>query len=214
MQNRITSSTIPYAYRSSAGASCCAFRWCLIIALALLAWPTAHSAAPPGKAATPGIEVQNVTTTLREGLYYLDAQIQYQLSPETIEALQNGVRLNFTVELRIFTQRYSWLRREKANLTHRFTLRYHALSQQYSLHHSNTEAITNFLDLDMALANMGILSQIPLIDSALLDANRDHFLEIRSRLEIESLPLPLRSMAYFNQGWILNSNWSVWALKD
>lgn len=171
------------------------------------------TAAADGTSA-PEIRVQKVETSRQKEWYFLDATILYDLSHEAIEALHNGVRLNFIIELRVFNQRFSWLRREKANINHRYTLRYHALSRQYSLFNFNTEAIVNYPSLELALTAMGELRQIPLIDSALLNSKREHFLEIRSRLEIESLPLPLRSMAYFTSGWILNSNWSVWALKE
>lgn len=208
MQNRVATLKPPNSNRFLLGA-----RYCLTAALFLI-FPLLVPLHAFAESPEPGIKITHLSTAKDQDLYYLDAQIEYQLSSEAIEALHSGVRLNFAVDLRIFTQRYSWLRREQASLTHRYTLRYHALSQQYSLFYSNTEEIANFPSLDLALESMGTLRQIPLIDSTLLDAKRDHFLEVRSRLEIESLPLPLRSMAYFNQGWILNSNWSVWALKD
>jgi hypothetical protein len=191
--------------------------WALCGLLLISPWAlanTSEASVPAKPASKPEMRVRQVSTTLRDDVYHLDATVAIELGDAAEEALHNGVRLVFAIEMRIFNVRWHRVKREVAFLSQKFSLRYHTLSRQYSLSNLNTQSSANFQTLADALNHLGTVASIPLIDRSVITEESDHFVEFRSRLMLESLPLPLRTTAWFSGSWSLNSGWSVWALKE
>jgi hypothetical protein len=51
-----------------------------------------------------------------------------------------------------------------------------------------------------------------LFDQDLLIENKTYLARIRTFLDIESLPPPMRPQAYFSPNWDLSSEWYEWEL--
>jgi hypothetical protein len=58
------------------------------------------------------------------------------------------------------------------------------------------------------------IDKLPIIDSALIDADRRYDLRIRALLDTELLPGPLRLLAFWRLDWSLGSEWYRWRLAD
>jgi hypothetical protein len=141
------------------------------------------------------------------GVYRLDAKVNYVLSRLAREALLNGVRLEFELEINILQKR-DWLPTTKvADLDQRYQLSYHALSQQFVVENINAGVHETFPELDEALRYMGEVIDLPLIDASLLSPGRKHICQIRARLDLDRLPLPLMIRAYASPSWWLRTDW-------
>lgn len=158
--------------------------------------------------------VKQVDTRLEEGVYYLDADFSHQLSDTALEALHNGVPLFIEIKVEVFTQAWGGWASTFAELIQRYTLRYHSLSRQYVLKNLNADTQEIFSSVSTALVTLNVLRNLPIIDKKLLDDEPQYLVRTRTRLEIESLPLPLRSLAYFKGSWRLKSDWYTWPLDD
>lgn len=176
----------------------------VLMAMALLASPGAWSGGE--------FRVINAEAHLVEGVYRVDANIEFELNDAVREALANGVPLVFEIDLRIRRPR-EWLWDETvAMLVQRFELRYHALSNRYVVRHLNTAGRHSFASLGDALYHIGSVRGLPLIDQALLEPGTPYEAGIRARLDIESLPSPMQVMAYVSRSWWLDSDWHTWPL--
>ncbi|MDS4025810.1 MAG: DUF4390 domain-containing protein [Candidatus Contendobacter sp.] len=163
-----------------------------------------------GRAA--GFEVLSAATRLEGGIYRLDARIEYRFSTAALEALQNGVPLTVEVEMEV-RRRRSWLWDETVYaLTQRFQLEYHALSRQYLVGNLNSGERRAFPTRSAALGFMGRIQNFPLLDRSLLTGNERYEGALRVLLDIESLPAPLRLLAYLSDDWRLASEWRTWPL--
>ncbi|MDR9437076.1 MAG: DUF4390 domain-containing protein [Thiohalophilus sp.] len=166
----------------------------------------------PLAVANNGFVIRDADMTLQGSVYHLDARIDYQLSPEAIDAVKNGVPLIIAMDIRVERKRSWWLDQEVATLTQNYLLLYHALTEKYVIHNLNSGIQENYVNLDTALWALGRIDSLPLIDANLLESGAEYTVELRSRLDIESLPAPMRPLAYISSDWQLQSDWYSWSL--
>jgi hypothetical protein len=55
--------------------------------------------------ADEGLVIVNAQARLEDGVWYLDADIDYQLSATALEALESGLPLDFELEIRLERRR-------------------------------------------------------------------------------------------------------------
>jgi len=92
-------------------------------------------------------------------------------------------------------------------------LLYHALSEKYIIHNLNSGAQNNYISLNAALYSLSNIRDFPLIDKNLLEEGDNYYVRLRTYLDIESLPAPMRPIAYISSQWQLESDWFSWPLK-
>jgi len=159
-----------------------------------------------------GFEVISASTKLEGDVYRLNARIEYHFSNAALEALQNGVPLTVELEMEV-RRRRPWLWDETVYaLTQRFRLEYHALSRQYLVNNLNSGERRGFPNRTAALQFMGRIADFPLLDRGLLAQGERYEGALRARLDIETLPAPLRLFAYLSDDWRLASEWYTWPL--
>jgi hypothetical protein len=156
--------------------------------------------------------INGIHTEVREGVYLLDADIDYRFSDEALRALSNGVPLTIQLTIEIERVRNWWLDAEVAALEQRYSLQYHALSHQYLLRNLNSGAFYSFPHYQAAVRALGSLRLLPLLDSKLILADEKYKASMRVELDIEALPSPLRPVAYITPAWHLKSDWYTWSL--
>lgn len=162
----------------------------------------------------PGhFEVRSASLQLSGGVYYLDARIEYRLSSDANRALQSGVPLTIRVDVEVLNDRRFWFDTEEASLRQRYQLEYHALSERYIIVNLNSGEQASFATLFSALSYLGRIEHLPLIDAALLDPDRDYDLRLRTVLDVEQFPGPLRLLAFWRRDWSIGSDWYRWHLQ-
>ena len=165
------------------------------------------------EARAEGFNVRDAQTRLVDGVYLLHADLDLSFSNQALEALNSGVALTVVVELKIVqTRRYVWDKRI-AKLEAKQQLRVHALSGQFIVENLNSGATLAFRTLPKALDALGMLESFPMLDEHLLKADASYELKLRARLDIESLPAPLRPVAYLSSFWREKSEWSTWSIS-
>ncbi|HKJ22131.1 MAG TPA: DUF4390 domain-containing protein [Gammaproteobacteria bacterium] len=164
-------------------------------------------------AVAAGIDVRRVETKLADNVYWLNAEIGYDFSNKALKALDNGVPITVQLDIQVSRQRnYLWDERI-ASLEQRYQLRYRALTKRYLLKNLNSASERTFPSLKTALAALGKVRRLPMLDKNLLDDTQRYIARIRASLDIEALPVPLRLLAYFSSAWHLSSEWYQWRLK-
>lgn len=159
-----------------------------------------------------GFTVVKADTRLEGNVHRLDARIDYDLSETVIDALDNGVPLTLQLQMEVWRKR-DWLWDEVvASIQQRFRLEYHALARQYLVTNLNNGELRSFSSRQSAIDHLGRLDDFPLLDNSLLDPTGSYYGRLRTRLDIESLPAPLRPVAYLSADWRLTSDWYAWPL--
>lgn len=181
----------------------------IVCTLCLAASPVAAQEDDPGR-----FEVRSASVELDEGVYFLDAWLEYRLSTEARVALESGVPLTIEIEVEFLRSRRFWFDDSEASLLQTYELQYHALSERYLVLNSNAGEQNSFANLFSALNFLGRVSALPLIDRALLEAGELYEIRIRTSLSTEDFPGPLRLLTFWRPDWSLRSEWYEWPLGN
>jgi hypothetical protein len=175
---------------------------CLMTALVLL---------PAARGAEPGIVIDDGSVRLQNGIYVIDAHVEYTLNKELLRALDAGVPLTFDVEAEFTHERkYLW-DSTVATVVQRLRLEYHALSKQFLVSNLSTQTQQSFPTLEDALRKLGEIQGMAIIEKRFLEPAKSYKAKIHVALEIEALPAPMRPLAYLSLDWRFRSNWYKWA---
>lgn len=181
--------------------------WLLLAGWAWLWLPAAAFAADSY------FNVRDAHAELHEDVYLLDADIDFQFSEASLEALHNGIPLVLEIEIRVDRLR-EWLWTETvATLIQRHRLQFHALADRYVIHNLNTDHRQSFARLEDAQEALGTLRAFPMLDRRLLRSDTRHRVRLRAGLVVEELPTPIRLWAYVSDQWRLESDWYTWPLQ-
>lgn len=165
---------------------------------------------PPANAGEA--QIHDTRTLLIDGVYRVGARVELTLNETLQEALHNGVPLVLDLRIEVIRER-EWLFHERvAELVQKFELEYHALTESYMVKVSSTGAQHSFRTLGGALAFIGNVYDLPLIDENLLRAGRKYWVRMRADLDVEALPTPIRVWAYLDSEWSLQGDWHRWPL--
>lgn len=159
-----------------------------------------------------GVTIEKANTRLQDAVYQLNANITYELSDDVLEALSNGITLTMQVTIKIEQPRiYLWdqLIAEKSQ---RYQLKYHALSGQYLVKSSLGEQ-RSYLSLASALRGLGQIRSLPILEQAHLQDPQDAMVRIKTELDTNALPAPLRPVAWLSSQWKLSSEWYICPLR-
>jgi hypothetical protein len=159
-------------------------------------------------------EIRSASTRLSDGVYFATARIDYRLSSDALSALDNGVALTVQLQIELSRKRRLWLDNNVATLSQAYSLSFQPLSERYVVKNLNSGEQDSFATLFSALNNMGRVVDLPVIDAALLDPDSNYEIALRAVLDQNTLPGPLRLIAFWSSGFRLASDWYTWQLND
>jgi hypothetical protein len=189
--------------------------WLAVCALLLVVTEPTISAPEEIEA---GFDIRNARTRLVDGVYLLDADISFVFSEAALEAIENGIPVTIILEMQVLRQRgliwdRLWWDKEVATLEGKLRIETRPLSDTYLLRNMNsgeTQVYGSFGELNVGL---GKIRDFPLIDEYLIGDQGRHYLRLRALLDIESLPSPMRPLAYLSSLWRLKSDWYEWPIE-
>ncbi len=184
-------------------------RWLMVCSLILFAPVSAQAAQSPPD---PGFRVEQANIRLHQGVYLLDASIRFDFSPESIEAMDNGVSLTILVDVEVLRKYWLWHHKILEQQA-RFVVGTHALSKQYLVKNLSSGESRTFRTVEEMASALGTLGDLPLAEHQALDPSATYTARLRARLDIEALPSPLRPLAYISPSWRLAGDWYEWTLK-
>jgi hypothetical protein len=160
------------------------------------------------------LSFSKVTITLGEDeRIFIDAQLQYALSQVAEEALENGVPLTFEMHIQMRADSAWVWEPDVTEYRIRNTLRYRPLSTLYEVSTQGIEGKQVFATRSAALRYMGSIRNFALVGRDKLDLDKQYLVRLNAYLDIDALPLPLRTQAYFSEAWSLQAEPWEWLLK-
>jgi hypothetical protein len=157
--------------------------------------------------------ITDARTLLVDNVYRLGAHVEFDFNETLYEALHNGVPLLIELRIEVLRERFWFWPESIAELSQRFKLEYHALSRRYLVTNFSTGSQHSFAGFDAALAYIGNVYDLPLIDAQLLHQDETYYVRMRADIDVEALPTPVRAWAYLGSEWSLKSQWYRWQLQ-
>ena len=183
-----------------------------LLALAVLVLPAAVAQDRPAER-EGYFEVRSASTTLADDVHRLDARLQLILSSEALAALASGVPLTIELQTQVIRSRRFYPDSVDAEIAVRFELEYRPLSQRYLVRNLNSGERESFATLYSALNNLGRIDSLPLIDDSLLSVDRPYRIRVRTLLQTQQYPAPLRLLFFWRSQWQLKSKWFEWSIE-
>lgn len=153
--------------------------------------------------------VTMVQSEILEDSVRFTAVVDADLNDRVAEALNKGIPLEVVIDVALDKHRRFLWDSELKTWELRRRIQFHALSEQYVVQGFGAGG-EGFYSLDAALKYLGALKDIALIVSQDLETDAEYRIRLRARLDIESLPAPLRPVAYTSAAWRLSSGWKEW----
>ena len=184
-------------------------RWLLpaLFCLCLLMPGLLSADSERGSFTVSGVEIRRGKDAWR-----VDANLNVRLSEGAREALDNGVPLVLELQVQAL-ERQPWLwDKVIAEGKRSYQLQYHALSRTYLVKNLNTGFQRSFRHLQDALQDAGVMEDVKVVEFEELKDGRRYTVRLRGRLDIESLPTPVRLLAYVSSAWDMDNEWYKWRL--
>jgi hypothetical protein len=136
-----------------------------------------------------------------------------ELSDAVRRGLAEGVPLTLEVDLDVERVRQLLPNSRVAELTQRYHLQYNAVSASYILRNDNSGQQQSLETVDAALELLSEVRNIPVLDKALLPADRRYEASVRAKLDYGSVPFTLRVLMFWVNEWHRESDWYTWTLQ-
>ena len=161
-----------------------------------------------------GFVIRTAYTELLNGVYYLSADVDLNMSGNALHALENGVPLTVEWQIEVIRPRFLLWNQTVASLTERYQISYHPLIQRFVIKNLNSGEQQSFASYRDAILNLGQVNDLPVIDASLLEPHTRYMIRMRAVLDITDFPGPLKLIASLFKGWDLSSDWYAWVLTS
>ncbi|MBI5617849.1 MAG: DUF4390 domain-containing protein [Gammaproteobacteria bacterium] len=165
-------------------------------------------------AGAAGIFIDSLSQRMVNELDVVDVDVRFEFGSDALEALRSGVPLVFNFEFKVTKARHFLWDQTIVAQTRRYELARHALADRYVLTDLITRERRVYGSIDEAAMELGRLRNIPLGERQDFAAETSYHGHLQVRLDIESLPAPLRPIAYISPSWRMSSDWYRWNLNS
>ena len=158
------------------------------------------------------VVVSSAESNVINRMYVINAEVEFVFSDDALGAMRSGVALFIDVDVRIRLRRpYIW-DRDVLRISRRYRIERHALTDRYVITDLVTDDRRIYESLAAAVNDLGRIREIPIAEEKDFDKSSDYRISLRARLDLKSLPGPLRPIAYISPSWRMSSGWYQWTL--
>lgn len=158
-------------------------------------------------------EVRSADLQLKDGVYHLNAHMDLPVSDAVRRGLAEGVPLTVELDLNIERVRQLLPNSKVADLTQRYHLQYNAVSARYVLRNDNSGQQESLSTVDAAIEQLSEVRGLPVLDRALITADRRYEANVRAKVDYGSVPFSLRVVMFWVNDWHRESDWYTWTLQ-
>jgi hypothetical protein len=178
----------------------------LLLALALVGLCYAQDSRAQGR-----FDIRSAYVERAEGVYQLNATLDFEVVEGARAAIRDGAPFTLHLEIVVRRERSYWLDEVVATLDQSYELVYHALSDRYLVRNVNSGEQVSFATLDAALDSLRVISNLPILDQALVRPERRHEISLRASVDVRTMPDTLRFILFWSDDWRQRSEWYTWS---
>ena len=178
----------------------------LAASLLALAWPALVLA-------QSRFEIRSAYVELSDGVYLLNAKLDFELPRRAREAIADGLPLTLELEIIVDRSRRLWPDETVATLEQLYELGFHALSQRYLVRNLNSGEQTSYPTLDAALDSLSVVDRLPILDRSLVDPQLRYEVNLRAMLNVRTMPDAMRFLLFWVDSFKQTSEWYTWPLS-
>lgn len=158
-------------------------------------------------------KILNQTCRSTEDAFVLDANIDFDFSDKVIEALQHGVPITLELHMQVRKQG-AWLwEKDLVETRLRYQISYHALASVYQVLDLQTNTKENFVTREIAVNALGEINSMPVVRHDQMEKGKIYLVGLKTSLDLDALPLPMRPLAYLSPSWNQSSEWRTCRIR-
>lgn len=165
----------------------------------------------PASWAQGRFEIRSAYVERAEGVYQLNATLDFEVTEGARAAMRDGAPFTLHLEIVVRRERSYWLDEVVATLDQSYDLVYHALSDRYLVRNVNSGEQVSYATLDAALDALRVVSNLPILDQALVRQDQRHEISLRGGLDVRTMPDTLRFILFWSDDWRQRSEWYTWS---
>ncbi len=158
-------------------------------------------------------EIRTASLELRESVYQMNSRMALPISEAVRRGLAEGLPLSLELDLNIKRVRQLLPNSTVAELTQRYHLQYNAVSARYVLRNDNSGQQESLGTIDAALEQLADIKNLPVLDKALIQADRRYEANLRAKIDFGTVPFTLRLVMFWVSDWHRDSDWYAWTFQ-
>ena len=142
----------------------------------------------------------------------ISAHASIALDADVVDALDNGIALQFVLEGQIARSHRYWVDKHLAHTRRVFVVARHALSNRYSLVEAGSTRAQTFRTVEETLEALGDLPEVVALERQQLEPGAAYIARVRLKLDTDELPSPMRPVVWLSPAWWVSSGWHAWTI--
>jgi hypothetical protein len=148
--------------------------------------------------------------TMQESLLMLDSTIEIDLPKYISKAIDQGFAVPLMFEVEVLKYSQFWLDEKLLSLKQQYQLHYLPMLSSYAIFDVNADQRMYFNSRQQAIRYLKVIHAYPMFDIENINQSGQVYARMRAGIDVDELPLPLKSSFYWNNGWDLQSDWFEW----
>jgi hypothetical protein len=165
-----------------------------------------------GDALDGTLGVQSAFVNIEDGVYLLQARVQYPVNDQIRAALRDGVSLTFELRAVVERERRFWGDARVVDLMLERELVYHTVSDRYVVRGNEGRELDSYPSLDAALDALGNVDRWPILVASQVAPDADHTVRVRAGVRRGRLTDALRVLLFWTNDWHRETEWYEWSL--
>ena len=152
---------------------------------------------------------------LQNGVYYSNIDIEFAFNKEYLEALNSGLVFDIDLDFLVINVRKRRLiNREIGKLTQKYTLKYNAFTQRYTILNVNTGREISYSTVASAMQYLGSVRSLPTIDDSLINIDQNYQVYLQVSTRARGVPGWVKALTFWRNNLDFVTEWIQWPLYD
>lgn len=162
----------------------------------------------------PAFNVKTASFTMQETLLLLDSTIEIDLPKYINKAIDQGFAVPLMFEVEVLKYSKYWLDKKLLSLKQQYQLHYLPMLSSYAIFDVNANHRLYFNNRQEALRYLKVIYAYPMFDITNINQSGPVYVRMRAGIDVDELPLPLKSSSLWDNNWGLQSDWFEWKIDE
>jgi len=154
--------------------------------------------------------VTSASFTMQDGLLLLNSTLEIELPQYINKAIDQGFAVPLMFEVEVLEYSPYWFDKKLLSLKQQYQLHFLPMLSSYAIFDVNATERLYFNSRQQAVRHLKVVYAYPMFDISNINQSGLAYVRIRSGIDVDELPLPLKSSSLWDNDWELESDWFEW----
>ena len=154
--------------------------------------------------------VTSASFTMQDGLLLLNSTLEIELPQYINKAIDQGFAVPLMFEVEVLEYSPYWFDKKLLSLKQQYQLHFLPMLSSYAIFDVNANERLYFNSRQQAVRHLKVVYAYPMFDISNINQSGLAYVRIRSGIDVDELPLPLKSSSLWDNDWELESDWFEW----